>query len=238
MPFAAGSRTLDDGAFGLLWVGQGASFAPPVPGAGASNLLNAAIEAEVGVLVGGERARHVVDSLNGELRRYLTNSEQHPKADGPLGRARGELERWRAFEGEYQAKLTALDAQFTELAERRCRHRELTDPVATEELTQQLVAARGDLAEARAADQEIRGCQAEKSAAHGALEGAAQRLMQHRALITRLDGNRDIEATLAKEVPQLLGPRTRGPRCSGPHTGADRWSRTIAARSFQARATA
>jgi DNA repair exonuclease SbcCD ATPase subunit len=28
-------RALDDGAFGLLWVGQGASFAAPVPGVGA-----------------------------------------------------------------------------------------------------------------------------------------------------------------------------------------------------------
>jgi hypothetical protein len=31
-------RTLDDGAFGLLWLGQRASFAAPVPGVGASNL--------------------------------------------------------------------------------------------------------------------------------------------------------------------------------------------------------
>src|SRR5579883_1172423 len=198
-------RTLDDGAFGLLWVGQGASFAAPVPGAGASNLLNAAIEAEVGALVGGERARHVVDALNAELRRYLTNSEQHPKTDGPLGRARAELERWRALEDEHQTKLVALDAQFAELAEQRRRHRELTDPVAAEELTQQLVAARGDLAEARAADQEIRRCDAEKSAARGGLDAAAQRLTQHRELVARLDGNRAIETTLAKEVPQLLG---------------------------------
>lgn len=198
-------RTLDDGAFGLLWVGQGASFAVPVPGAGASNLLNTAIEAEVGALVGGERACHVVDALNGELRRYLTNSEQHPKADGPLGRARAELERWRALEGEHQAKLAALDAQFAELAEHRRRHRELTDPVATEELTEQLIAARGDLAEARAADQEIRRCEAEKSAARGALESAAQRLTQHRELTARLDGNRGVEATLAQELPQLVG---------------------------------
>jgi hypothetical protein len=68
--------------------------------------------------LGGEPARHVVDALNGELRRYLTNSEQHPQADGPLGRARAELERWRALEAEHLARRAALDAQFAELAER------------------------------------------------------------------------------------------------------------------------
>jgi chromosome segregation ATPase len=198
-------RTLDDGAFGLLWVGQGASFAVPVPGAGAANLLNTVIESEVGALVGGERARHVVDALNAELRRYVTNTEQHPKADGPLGRARAEAERWRAAESEHQAKLAALEAQFGELAEHRRRHLELTDPVAIEELTQQLVNARSHLAEARAADQEIRRCDAEKSAARGSRESAAQRLAQHRELIGRLDASRDAESALAKDAPQLLG---------------------------------
>src|SRR5579871_2369420 len=59
-------RTVDDGAFGLLWVGQRASFVAPVPGASASSLLNAAVESEVGALVGGERARQVVEGINAE----------------------------------------------------------------------------------------------------------------------------------------------------------------------------
>jgi len=198
-------RTLDDGAFGLLWVGQGASFTAPIVGAGASNLLNAAIESEVGALVGGERARQVLEALNRELRLYLTNSEQHPKTDGPLGRAIAEVERWRIAEGEHQAKLAALEAQFGELAEYRRRHRELTDPGAIEELTQELVSARSDLADARAADQEIRRCEAEKTAAWRALESAAQRLAQHRELTERLDANREAEAAFASDVPQLLG---------------------------------
>jgi hypothetical protein len=118
-------RTLDEGAFGLLWVSQGASFAAPVPGAGASSLLNAAIESEVGALVGGERARQVLDAINGELRRYLTSTEQHSKGDGPLARAIAEAERWEAAEAEHQAKLTALEDQFVELLQRRRRHGEL-----------------------------------------------------------------------------------------------------------------
>jgi len=196
-------RTIDEGAFGLLWVSQRASFAAAVPGVGASNLLNSAIEAEVGALVGGERARHVVDALNGELKSYLTTSEQQPKADGPLSRARAELEHWRDLEAEHLAKRAALDAQFTKLAEHRLRHGELTDAAATEELAQQLVIARSELAEARAATQEIRRYEAERSAAQGLHDSAAQRLTQHRGLVARLDGNRDVEAGIAEQLPQL-----------------------------------
>jgi hypothetical protein len=43
-------RTLDDGAFGVLWVGQGTSFRAPTLGPSASSALNSAIESEVGAL--------------------------------------------------------------------------------------------------------------------------------------------------------------------------------------------
>src|SRR5262249_26862088 len=100
--------------------------------------------------------------------------------------------------------------------ERRRRYRELTDPIAAEELMQQLVSARSDLAEARAADQEIRRCEAEKLAARGGLESASQRLMQHRDLTARLDASRETEAALVEDVPQLLG-REQGARQAVAH---------------------
>jgi hypothetical protein len=77
-------------------------------------------------LVGGERARQVLEAINDELRRYLTSSE-HPKVDGPLARAMAEAERWLAAEAEHQAKLAALEAQFAELLQHRRRHCELTE---------------------------------------------------------------------------------------------------------------
>ena len=197
-------RTLDEGAFGLLWVGQGASFAAPVPGTGASSLLNAAIESEVGALVGGERARQVLEALNGELRRYLTGSEQHPKSDGPLARATAEAERWRASEAQHQAKVAALDAQFAELLQHRRRHRELTDPVASQELPRQLADARNALADARAAEQEMRQREAEATAAGRVVESAAQRLTQHRDLTARIDANREAEAAFSAQLPDLI----------------------------------
>jgi DNA repair exonuclease SbcCD ATPase subunit len=196
-------RTIDDGAFGLLWVGQGGSFAAPVLGAGASSLLNAAIESEVGVLVGGERARQVLESLNGELRRYLTGTEQHPKTDGPLARTIAEMERWKAAEAEQQAKFLAFEDQFAELLQHRCHHSELTDPAASQELPCQLAQARNALAEARAAEQEVGRREAEAVAARRAVENAAQRLTQYRALTTRIDANREDEAGFSAQFPGL-----------------------------------
>lgn len=194
-------RTLDDGAFGLLWVGQGASFAAPALGAGASSMLNAAIESEVGALIGGERARLAVDDINTELRRYLTDSEQRPRTDGPLHRTIADVEHWQAAETENRGKLAALDSQFQELAQYRRRHGELTDPAAARQGTAELLAARGALAEAHSAAQELRRLEAEEIGAKRVLESAAQRLKQLRDLTARIDTNRASEVALAHKLP-------------------------------------
>ena len=85
------TRALDEAAYGMLWVAQGHSFHTPDPSEGAKSALNAVIQQEVGTLVGGERARLLLNTMNDELGRYLTESGQ-PKANGPLdappGRAR------------------------------------------------------------------------------------------------------------------------------------------------------
>jgi hypothetical protein len=197
-------RSIDEGAFGLLWVGQGSSFMAPVPGTGASSLLNAAIESEVGALVGGERARRAIDEINAEIRRNLTDSERAPRSDGPLARAQGNLEHWREVERDSLAKLSVLEQHFAELTKRRRRHREITDPAAVAKITQELTHARNSLREAQAADQEIRRLEAEAVAAKRALEGAAQRLRQHREVAARIDSNRRLEADLEKGLPEHL----------------------------------
>lgn len=197
-------RSIDDGAFGLLWVGQGASFSAPVPGSGASSLLNSAIESEVGALVGGERARLAIDEITGEIRRNMTDSERAPRSDGPLGRARERLELWRRSEADSCAKVAALETQFSELARYRRRHREVTDPTVVAQMTQDLGDARNGLREAQVAHQEIRSLEAETSAARRALEGAAQRLRELREITQRIDRNRALEADLGASLPGHL----------------------------------
>jgi hypothetical protein len=197
-------RSIDDGAFGLLWVGQGASFSAPVPGSGASSLLNSAIESEVGALVGGERARLAIDEITAEIRRNMTDSERGARSDGPLARARERLELWRKAEADGFAKVGALEKQFAELAQYRRRHREVADPTAAAQMTQELTDARNKLREAQVAHQEIRSLEAETLAARRALEGAAQRLGQLRETAQRLDRNRSLEAELNGSLPGLL----------------------------------
>lgn len=194
-------RTLDDGAFGVLWVGQGASFRVPAPGAAASSVLNSAIESEVGALIGGERARQAVEDINTELRRYLTDTNR-PKSDGPLHRAAQDVEHWQIAETDAQSKLTALDQQFTNLLQLRQRQQELTDPAATDQLAKELVEARNSLADARSAAQEIRRFEAEESNAKRGLEGASQRLKQFRDLTSRIDASRLSEAAQTKGLPE------------------------------------
>ncbi len=217
-------RSMDDGAFGLLWVGQGSSFTAPVPGTGASSMLNAAIESEVGALVGGERARRAIDAINGELRRNLTDSERGPRSDGPLAQAQDNLQHWREVEADSSTKLSALEQQFSELAQRRSRHRQMTDPAAVAQMTQELAEARNRLREAQAAAQEIRRLEAENVAAKRALENAAQRLHQHREVASRIDGNRRLEADLAKSLPE--------------HQSREQEARTALARTEEQLATA
>jgi DNA repair exonuclease SbcCD ATPase subunit len=197
-------RSIDDGAFGVLWVGQGASFTAPAPGAGASSVLNAAIESEVGVLVGGERARLTIDEINSELRRNLTDSGRGPRTGGPLARAQGDVEHWREVEADQLTKLNALEQQFTELDQRRRWHRQITDPAAMAQMTQELAEARKSLREAQAAAQEIRRVEAEHVAAKRTLEGVAERLRRHREIASRIDGNRGLEADLGKHLPVHL----------------------------------
>lgn len=193
-------RTLDDGAFGMLWVGQGASFGAPVPGPAASSALNSAIESEVGALIGGERARQAMQDITAELRRTLTDTDR-PRTDGPLHRASREAEQWATVETEAQAKLAALDQHFASLLQLRQRQKELTDPVAASQLAQDILDAKGSLAEARSSAQEVRRLEAEESSTRRALENAAQRLKQLRDVTSRIDASRRNETALVQSLP-------------------------------------
>ena len=83
LDIAPGSgRYVDESAFGILWVGQGQSFRAPEPSEAATTILNTVIQAEVGSLVGGERARSVLASLKDKLSELVTDTGR-PKAGRP-----------------------------------------------------------------------------------------------------------------------------------------------------------
>ena len=194
-------RTLDDGAFGVLWVGQGLSLGVPAPSPAASSALNAAIESEVGTLIGGERARQTLEALKAELRQSLTETDR-PKSDGPLHRAKHELEEWSAIEADARTKISALEQQFSELLQLRDRQRDLLDPAVIAQITTELAEARANLDAARLSAQEIRRLEAEETSARRAVDSAAQRLKQFREITARIDASRGTEKVLAEMLPE------------------------------------
>jgi hypothetical protein len=209
-------RAVDDGAFGVLWVGQGASFRVPAPGPAASSALNTAIESEVGSLIGGERARQTVEDINAELRRSLSETDR-PKSDGPLYRATRDAEQWCAAEAEARTKLTALEQHFTELLQLRERHRDLTDLATAHQLASELVEAKESLDAARLSGQEIRRLEAEENSVRRALDAAAQRLKQYRDITARIDAGRNTEKNLTDSLPEQQA-REQAARAALLHT--------------------
>jgi hypothetical protein len=196
-------RTVDDGAFGVLWVGQGSSFTVPTPSPAASSTLNSAIESEVGALIGGERARKTVEDINAELRRSLTDTDRL-RNDGPLYRATSELEQCREVEAQTKQKLSALEHQFIELAKLRDNHRELTNPTYSNQLAGELAQARADLEAGRIAVQEILRLEAEEKSARRALDVAIDRLRQHREVAARIDSSRRLGKNLSESLPEQI----------------------------------
>ena len=81
-----GGRSVDEAAFGILWVEQGKSFAVPEPSAAAASALSAAVHAEVGTLLGGERARTVLKALG---RRARHPRHRRSQAEGRRPARRG-----------------------------------------------------------------------------------------------------------------------------------------------------
>jgi len=122
-----GGRSVDEAAFGLLWVGQKESFLVPKPSEAATSALNSVIQAEVGGLVGGERARVVSRALEEELAVVITATDR-PKAGGPLAEANGRFKELQTQLEEGEARLVVLDGQLTQLAIKRKERGELADP--------------------------------------------------------------------------------------------------------------
>jgi DNA repair exonuclease SbcCD ATPase subunit len=212
-------RTVDEGAFGVLWVGQKASFGAPAPGPAALSALNTAIESEVGALIGGERARQIVEEINTELRRSVTEADR-PKSDGALDRARRDVEQLRSVETETDTKLKALEQQFAGLSDLRERERDVTDPATADQFANEWIEAKESLDAARQSAEEIRRLEAEERSARGALDAAAQRLRQHRDITGRIDASRRREKELTESLPETTGARTGCQSRSAAYAGA------------------
>ena len=144
-----GGQVKDKAAFGLLWVGQRQSFDPGEISADASDTFGRLIAAEVGGLVGGERARNVLSRVQGELAQHVTDQRGDPR--GPYKAAIEERDRLVREEAEARQRLTALDEDFGALARARTDVTRLADPTERGRLEEDVVKAQAALGEARKA---------------------------------------------------------------------------------------
>lgn len=126
---AAAARGADESTFGLLWVRQGTSFDALQPSESARLALNRLIEAEVGQVLGGERAERIHEQLSAELSREQTDSGR-ARSGGKWKEALERVDLAKGSLAELSATVQALDAELTALAKALDRQRELQDPTS------------------------------------------------------------------------------------------------------------
>jgi DNA repair exonuclease SbcCD ATPase subunit len=195
-------RSVDDAAYGILWVNQGHSFkAPELTAAGAS-VLNAAIQQEVGTLVGGERARQVLAQLADDLKNTLTENGK-PRKGSALEEATSQLATLTAELAEAEQRLAQLDTSLDELARLRSQHRKLVDPVDAAALKQEYDEAARQFKSAEEAAALLRRHEDEERNSLALLKAHDDNLESLRERCRRLDGNRHRHEDLAPELSGL-----------------------------------
>lgn len=198
-----GARSVDQAAFGLLWVGQGQSFLAPEPSEGATSALNSVIQTEVGGLVGGERARLVLKSLEDDLGKIVTEASGRPKAGGPLHDA---ILRRNTLNEELEAnvaRLDTLDQQIGALAVKRKTRGNLADPVALKQVECDLEAAQKRLKEVNEADLALRHAESAVQRCKAILDHHERVDEDLRTRAGRIDGDRDKETQILAELDPL-----------------------------------
>jgi hypothetical protein len=185
------SERRDAGPPGLLWVTQGESLAAP---GDAATTLEGLLEREVGDVVGGERARAVLERARGEYERLMTPSGRQPRAGGPYATA---IDRRRALDAEIaelERRTAASERTREAVAEIDARLRTLTDAEEDARLDGELAAARRVLDAARAAADRLR-------VRHRELEAArAEETRRATAADALAEAQRAAEATLARRA--------------------------------------
>ncbi len=145
------------GAWSILWVGQGQSFALPEIAPGAHATLQTALDAEVGEVLGGDHAAALLAVLDQALRE-LTYRRGQPRgryreATEELARLQQEIERLAEDRGELEHDLAALDnaqIDFERLRAERAVGREEAELAELTARRDRLEVGRAELREAEA----------------------------------------------------------------------------------------
>jgi hypothetical protein len=182
-------RSVDESAFGILWVSQGHSFHVPEPSEAATTALNAAIQQEVGTLVGGERARQVLATLKTGLALLVTEGGK-PKAGGAFAEATTQLVNVAAALETATGKLAELDQHLDELEAARGERKNTADPALVQQTIRDLEDARKSLKEGEAAAAMLRQCEVDEQRAHALFDAQRIQLVDLQERAGRIDHNR------------------------------------------------
>ncbi|MGY6644400.1 MAG: AAA family ATPase [Salinarimonas sp.] len=194
----SGRAEPDIGALGLIWVEQGQSFDPHEASPTARNTLADLVTAEVGALVGGDRARHVLDRVTADFGERMTS--RGPKAGGPLKLAIDAAQAARARVDELERRHRILEGEFAALARLRGELARARDPAREADLRARREAAINDLDAARAARAKLETAQSTLAALKSRREIAEARLADAEGYRTRLA---EAEARLAALEDEL-----------------------------------
>jgi len=196
------AKSIDQAAYGILWVAQGHSFHTPEPSEGAKSAFNTVIQQEVGTLVGGERARLLLNSVNEELARYVTKTGQ-PKTGGSLDLAMKDSAQRTAERLEAETLLEALRKRLDDLDTLRSEYRQVSNPVELQALKDQLTESRASLAEAETAAEGIRRLEAEEIQARQWASTQQEKLDQFHKQAGDIDTARQRLKALTTELAPL-----------------------------------
>ena len=196
---AAGTRSANESAFGMLWVRQGAQLDALDPD-DARSVMTRLIEAEVGQVLGGARGERVRERVGNQLGDEETKNGQ-PKTGGRWKAAKDAVDAARDKLEAVSRTLALLDADLKNLVERMDERRRLDDPAALARLRADLEAARQAVTEADRAQGEAQAADNEAARLQLAAEIAERK---HRDLVEidlRITGSRqrlaDIDGQIA-----------------------------------------
>jgi chromosome segregation ATPase len=195
----SGRASLDEAAYGLLWVEQGKSFEALAVTEGAAGALSDAIQQEVGTLVGGDRARRALAQLDEALDRELTARDQ-AKAGGRLATAQAALRKAEADFADASARLAAMNDSLDRLARLKADLARESDPAVVRSQEEAARAASATLERMRAAANELRAAETAEAQARALLDAAQTALADAQTRAQRIDAAQARLADLTKQM--------------------------------------
>ncbi|NHO33385.1 AAA family ATPase [Acetobacter fallax] len=174
----------NQGALGLLWVGQAEALSVTAPGQIVRDTVRSILEAEVGAIMGGPGYRRVRDRIEEQYGVYWTQTGQRR---GRLTEAQKAVEVAEGEAEEAGKRLAALEGNFRDLEDARTRLKLAEREIADEADIQARKALEAELEVARSAAQILTTRRAEKEAANGVAKALEDLQGRHRRALEARD---------------------------------------------------